>query len=229
MRPALLVLNRAGQGRVAMLLSDQGWLWARGFEGGGPNVSLYRRIAHWLMKEPALEEEALTARASGRTLEVTRQTIGDNPGNATVRYPSGKTETLPLTQSEPGLYKAEKRMDEIGLFEIRNGKLSTLVHIGAVDAPEFKAMISTTDVLQPVADRSKGLVARVSNANGAISVPPILPVRGQVRVSDNDRMMIRMTSETVLKGINTLPLFAGFAGVGILLLAFGAMWWREGR
>ncbi|MBW8790093.1 MAG: hypothetical protein JF594_20785, partial [Rhizobium leguminosarum] len=64
---------------------------------------------------------------------------------------------------------------------------------------------------------------------GAISVPPILPVRGQVRVSDNDRMMIRMTSETVLKGINTLPLFAGFAGVGILLLAFGAMWWREGR
>ncbi|GLR59621.1 hypothetical protein [Rhizobium indigoferae] len=225
----LLVLNRAGQGRVAMLLSDQGWLWARGFEGGGPNVSLYRRIAHWLMKEPALEEEALTARASGRTLEVTRQTIGDNPGNATVRYPSGKTETLPLTQSEPGLYKAEKRMDEIGLFEIRNGKLSTLVHIGAVDAPEFKAMISTTDVLQPVADRSKGLVARVSNANGAISVPPILPVRGQVRVSDNDRMMIRMTSETVLKGINTLPLFAGFAGVGILLLAFGAMWWREGR
>ena len=225
----LLVLNRAGQGRVAMLLSDQGWLWARGFEGGGPNVSLYRRIAHWLMKEPALEEEALTARASGRTLEVTRQTIGDNPGNATVRYPSGKTETLPLTQSEPGLYKAEKRMDEIGLFEVRNGKLSTLVHIGAVDAPEFKAMISTTDVLQPVADRSKGLVTRVSNANGAISVPPILPVRGQVRVSDNDRMMIRMTSETVLKGINTLPLFAGFAGVGILLLAFGAMWWREGR
>ncbi len=61
----LLVLNRAEQGRVAMLLSDQGWLWARGFEGGGPHVSLYRRIAHWLMKEPELEEEALRARAQG--------------------------------------------------------------------------------------------------------------------------------------------------------------------
>ncbi|MDM9628852.1 hypothetical protein QTL95_23425 [Rhizobium sp. S152] len=225
----LLVLNRAGQGRVAMLLSDQGWLWARGFEGGGPHVSLYRRIAHWLMKEPALEEEALTARASGRTLEITRQTIGDNPGNATVLYPSGKTETLPLTQSEPGLFKAEKRMDEIGLFEISNGELSTLVHVGAVDAPEFKAMISTTESLKPIADKTRGLVTRVSDKDGAITIPPILPVRGQVRVADNDRMQIHLTNETVLKGINTLPLFAGFAGVGVLLLAFGAMWWREGR
>jgi len=225
----LLVLNRAGQGRVAMLLSDQGWLWARGFEGGGPHVSLYRRIAHWLMKEPALEEEALTARTSGRTLEITRQTIGDAPGDAVVRYPSGKTENLPLTQTEPGLYKAEKRMDEIGLFEIRNGDLTTLAHVGAVDAPEFKAMISTTAALKPITDKSRGLVTRVVNNAGAVNVPPILPVRGQVRVTDNDRMQIRMTNETVLKGINTLPLFAGFAGVGILLLAFGAMWWREGR
>ncbi len=225
----LLVLNRAGQGRVAMLLSDQGWLWARGFEGGGPHVSLYRRIAHWLMKEPALEEEALTARASGRTLEITRQTIGDNPGNATVRYPSGKTETLPLTQSEPGLFKAEKKMDEIGLFEISNGDLSTLVHVGAVDAPEFKAMISTTESLKPISDKTRGLVTRVADKDGAVTIPPILPVRGQIRVTDNERMQIHLTNETVLKGINTLPLFAGFAGVGVLLLAFGAMWWREGR
>lgn len=225
----LLVLNRAGQGRVAMLLSDQGWLWARGFEGGGPHVALYRRIAHWLMKEPALEEEALTARASGRTLEITRQTLGDNPGQATIKYPSGKTETLPLTPSEPGLYRAEKRMSEIGLFEISNGNLSTLVHVGAVDAPEFKAMISTPDLLKPITDKTKGLVTRVANTAGNISVPSILPVRGPVRITDDRRMTIRMTDETVLKGINTLPLFAGFAGVAALLFAFAAMWWREGR
>jgi hypothetical protein len=60
----LLVLNRYGEGRVAMLLSDHGWLWARGFEGGGPHVALYRRIAHWLMQEPSLEEEACAPRRS---------------------------------------------------------------------------------------------------------------------------------------------------------------------
>ena len=225
----LLVLNRVGQGRVAMLLSDQGWLWARGFEGGGPHVALYRRMAHWLLKEPALEEEALTATSSGRSLQITRQTLGDDPGDATIKYPSGKTETVKLTQSEPGLYKAEKHMDEIGLFQISNGNLSTLVHVGAVDAPEFKAMISTTATLKPLADKTKGLVTRVAETGGGVTVPPVLPVRGEVRSADTRRMAIRMTDETVLKGINTLPLFAGFLGLGALLLAFAATWWREGR
>jgi hypothetical protein len=90
-------------------------------------------------------------------------------------------------------------------------------------------MISTPDILKPIADKTKGVDIRVADNDGTVSIPPILPVRGQIRVADDDRMMIRMTNETVLKGINTLPLFAGFAGVGILLLAFGAMWWREGR
>ena len=224
----LLVLNREGEGRVAMLLSDQGWLWARGFEGGGPHVSLYRRIAHWLMKEPELEEEALTARAVGRTLEATRQTIGDDPGPATIRYPSGRTETVPMTEATPGQYRLERRMEETGLFEITNGDLSTLVHVGTVNAPEFKAMISTTETLAPYAQKTRGLVARVADGDG-VTLPDILPVRGEVRISDSDRMVIRLTDETVLKGINTLPLFAGFAGLSALLFAVAAMWWREGR
>jgi hypothetical protein len=224
----LLVLNRQGEGRVAMLLSDQGWLWARGYEGGGPHVSLYRRIAHWLMKEPELEEEALTARAIGRTLEATRQTIGDNPGSATIRYPSGRTETVAMEAAGPGQYRVERRMEETGLFEVTNGEFSTLVHVGAVDAPEFKAMISTEDTLKPFADKTRGLVTRVASGD-SISLPDILPVRGDVRVSDSERMVIRLTDESVLRGINTLPLFAGFAGLSALLFAVAAMWWREGR
>ena len=92
----LLLLDRKGEGRVGMLLSDQGWLWARGFEGGGPHVALYRRIAHWLMKEPELEEERLTAGGRGMTLDITRQTMRDDPGPAQVITPSGKTLTVPL-------------------------------------------------------------------------------------------------------------------------------------
>ncbi|MCL6706981.1 hypothetical protein M8R20_08220 [Pseudomonas sp. R2.Fl] len=225
----LLVLNRAAEGRVAMLLSDQGWLWARGFEGGGPHVSLYRRIAHWLMKEPELEEEALTARATGRTLEIRRQTIGDDPGPATVLYPSGRREQIALTESGPGLWRAERQMEETGLFTVENGELSALVHVGAVDSPEFKAMISTTDTLKPLGDATRGITVRLDDGDGGVRMPDILPVRGAVRVVDDRRLTVRLTDETVLKGIDTLPLFAGFAGVGILLLAMSAMWWREGR
>lgn len=225
----LLVLNRAGKGRVAMLLSDQGWLWARGFEGGGPHVALYRRIAHWLMKEPELEEEALTARASGRLLTITRQTIGNDPGPAAITSPSGKKQDVALSQTEPGRYTVEQRMSETGLFTISNGAFSTLVHIGTVDAPEFKAMISTPDLMKPIVDASHGLLKRLDDGHGGVAIPDILPVRGEVRSSDGQRIVIRMTDETVLKGINTLPLFAGFGGLAMLLFAVSAMWWREGR
>ncbi|WP_426235209.1 hypothetical protein [Pararhizobium sp. DWP1-1-3] len=225
----LLVLNRVGKGRVAMLLSDQGWLWARGFEGGGPSVSLYRRTAHWLMQEPALEEEALTAHASGRTLEIARQTIAGDPGAATLTYPSGKTEEITFNEGEPGLYKASVRTAETGLFEVTNGELNTLVHVGSVDAPEFKATISTTETLAPWAQKTKGLVQRLANADGPVDMPQILPVRGTVRVADDQRMSLRMTDETVLKGINSLSLFAGFLGLAALLFVLSATWHREGR
>ncbi|CAN7308224.1 hypothetical protein LJR235_001528 [Pararhizobium sp. LjRoot235] len=225
----LLVLNRVGKGRVAMLLSDQGWLWARGFEGGGPSVSLYRRTAHWLMQEPALEEEALTAHASGRTLEIARQTIAGDPGPATLTYPSGKAEQVVLKEDEPGLYKASVPTTETGLFEVNNGELNTLVHVGSVDAPEFKATISTTELLAPWAEKTKGLVRRLADADGPVDLPPILPVRGTVRVADDQRMSLRMTDETVLKGINSLSLFAGFLGLAALLFVLSATWHREGR
>ncbi|MNF06677.1 hypothetical protein D3C80_2066800 [compost metagenome] len=90
-------------------------------------------------------------------------------------------------------------------------------------------MISTTETLTPLADETKGSVHRVADEDGRINLPDILPVRGEVRVADNNRMLIRMTNETVLTGVNTLPLFAGFAGLGVLLFAFAAVWWREGR
>ncbi|APG85283.1 membrane protein [Sinorhizobium americanum] len=225
----LLVLNRVGKGRVAMLLSDQGWLWARGFEGGGPHISLYRRTAHWLMQEPALEEEALTARALGRTLEITRQTIEGDPGQATLTYPSGRTQEIGLTEREPGLYKAEVKTDEIGLFEVANDELTTLVHVGNVDAPEFKAAISTEEKLKPWAEKTKGMVRRLADADGAVDLPTILPVRGAVRVADDQRLSLRMTDETVLKGVNSLSLFAGLFGLAALLLLISAMWYREGR
>jgi hypothetical protein len=225
----LLVLNRVGKGRVAMLLSDQGWLWARNVEGGGPHISLYRRTAHWLMQEPALEEEALTARASGRTLEITRQTIEGDPGQATLTYPSGRTEDVTLTEREPGLYKAEVKTDEIGLFEVANDELTTLVHVGNVDAPEFRAAISTEEKLKPWVEKTKGLLRRLADADGPVDLPSILPVRGAVRVADDQRLSLRMTDETVLKGVNSLSLFSGLIGLAALLLLVSAMWYREGR
>ena len=225
----LLILNRKGEGRVGMFLSDHGWLWARGFEGGGPHVSLYRRIAHWLMKEPELEEERLTAAGRGMTLDITRQTMEDDPGPAQVITPSGQTLEMPLATARPGVFTGGRAVEEIGLYQVANGDLTTLAHVGPVNAPEFAETVSTTEVLAPVADTTGGSVRRLAATGGRFAIPNIVPVRQTGETSGRDWIGLRTTSDSVLTSVNRVPLFGGFMGLGLLLMALGAMWYREGR
>src|SRR4030081_583405 len=102
----LLQLSREGEGRVALLLSDHIWLWARGYEGGGPHIDLLRRLSHWLMKQPDLEEEALRLMVRGRDLTVQRQTMSDTVNEVTLTSPSGKERVLNLSPTEPGVWRS---------------------------------------------------------------------------------------------------------------------------
>ena len=151
----LLVLNRVGKGRVAILLSDHAWLWARGFEGGGPHVDLLRRLAHWLMKEPELEEEALRATARAGELTVEQQTMADHGDPAIVRSPSGKATTLALKQIEPGLWRASMPADEIGLYRVEQGERRAFAHVGAANPREFIDARSTDALLKPLVRRDR--------------------------------------------------------------------------
>jgi hypothetical protein len=223
----LLVLNRVGKGRVAMLLSDQGWLWARGFEGGGPHVQLYRRTAHWLMGQPELEEERLVAEGDGKALVIRRQTMAKDAGVAEIVTPSGKTVEAPLIGDETGLFTARLETEETGLFQIANRDLTTLAQVGAVNTREYQAVVSTPDVIAPLAKTTGGTALRIAAATG-VKLPNIVPVSGTA-ASGADWLGLRPTNDTLLKSVSRQPLFAGFAGLAVLLLALGAAWWREGR
>jgi hypothetical protein len=226
----LLVLDRKGEGRVGMLLSDQGWLWARGYEGGGPHVQLYRRIAHWLMKEPELEEERLTADGRGMVLEIRRQTMSDDPGTAQIITPSGKALSVKLQKSEPGVFTGSVEVKEIGLYQVGNGNLTALAHVGPVNAPEFTDVISTEEKLKPAAEATSGSVRRLAMASvNDVALPSIVPVRSSGEASGADWIGLRTTDDSVLKAVSRVPLFGGFLGLGLLLLAMGSMWYREGR
>jgi hypothetical protein len=225
----LLVLNREGEGRVALLLSDHAWLWARGFEGGGPHVDLLRRLGHWLMQEPDLEEEALRASARAGELTVERQTMADTTDPVIVRTPSGVAQTVTLSAAEPGLWRASVPADEIGLYRVEQGERRAFAHVGAANPREFIDARSTDEKLKPITDATGGLVTRMADASGNLTLPRIIPVRPGGVASGSDWMGIRMTEASVLRGVDRLPLFAGFLGLALLLGAVAATWYREGR
>src|ERR1700758_4100046 len=141
----LLVLSREGDGRVALLLSDHIWLWARGFEGGGPHIDLLRRLSHWLMKEPDLEEEALRLSVRGHDLTIQRQTMADSADPVTLTMPSGKSQTVTLNKAEPGIWRTTIEAKELGLWRATDGKLSALANVGPANPKEFDEGTSSTE------------------------------------------------------------------------------------
>ena len=168
----LLILNREGEGRVALLASDQAWLWSRGFEGGGPQQELLRRLAHWLMKEPQLEEEALMADVNGSDVTVTRRTMTDRPHSVTVTAPDGTTTSLTLPKVQPGLYRSTMKVQEMGLYRLKEGDLERVFVVGPSAPREFENAVATAELLGPIAAATNGGVLRLE-----AGVPSIRQVR----------------------------------------------------
>ncbi len=224
----LLVLSRQGEGRVALLLSDHIWLWARGFEGGGPHLDLLRRLSHWLMKEPDLEEEALRLNISGHDLVVRRQTMAESVADVTLTSPSGTSQVLKLDATQPGVWEKSVKADELGLWRATDGKLNALVNIGPANPREFTEVTSTTEVLAPITNATGGDSRRLDDGNG-LNVPRIIPVRSGDTYKGDDWIGLKMRDASVVRGIGVLPVFAGLLGLLLLIGSLAGTWAREGR
>jgi hypothetical protein len=224
----LLVLSHEGEGRVALLLSDHIWLWARGFEGGGPHLDLLRRLSHWLMKEPELEEEALRLTISGHNLVVQRQTMADSVADVTLTSPSGASQVLKLDQTQPGAWEKSVNANELGLWRATDGKLNALVNIGPANPREFAEVTSTPDVVAPITNATGGAARRLDDGHG-LDVPRIIPVRSGDTYNGDDWIGLKMRDASVVRGIGVLPIFAGLLGLLLLIGSLAGTWAREGR
>ncbi|GAB5433537.1 MAG: membrane protein [Epibacterium sp.] len=152
----LLTLDRVEEGRVALLASDHAWLWSRGFEGGGPQLELLRRLAHWMMKEPELEEEVLTAEATGQRMRIERRTLGETVGPVTITAPDGTTSEIALRQQRPGLWEGRYESDQIGLYHLEEGEERTVIGLGPAAPREFEQTIATADLVGPLVRSLRG-------------------------------------------------------------------------
>ena len=225
----LVVLSHEGKGRVALMLTDQMWLWARGYQGGGPYLDLLRRTAHWLMKEPELEEEALRASARGREISIERQSLEDVVVPVSVTAPSGAQQTVTLAPEEPGLSRAIINADEFGLYKLTDGKLSALVNVGPENPREFQEVVSTPDKLLPLATATGGTVRRIGAGGDDIHLPRFVAMHDSPIYGGSDYIGIKRTGASVVTGIGVAPLAVGFIGLLALLGSVLLGWLWEGR
>ncbi|WP_101067243.1 glutamine amidotransferase [Roseovarius salinarum] len=220
----LLVLDRVGEGRVSLLASDHAWLWNRGYQGGGPQLELLRRLAHWMMKEPELEEEALRAEAAGQEMRIIRRTLDEEVPPVTITTPSGETVTRDLEQVAPGRFETGYAGPEIGLYRLENGDKTAVIGLGPAAPVEFERTIASGVPLQPVIEPTQGGVTALADGLPRIrEVRPGRPAAGRGWIGITPRDAYRTQSVTQ---VPLLPEWAVLALAAGLLLAG---WLREGR
>ncbi|MFM9848172.1 MAG: hypothetical protein ACKVP3_13545 [Hyphomicrobiaceae bacterium] len=236
----LLQLDRMGRGRVALLLSDHAWLWARGYDGGGPHTDLLRRLAHWLMKEPDLEEERLIASSKGLNVTIERRSMEETVSPVTVSAPGGETSEVTLEKAGLGVWRTSIDVKVPGLYKMQSnsptGQLTAVAHAGLEDAREMSEVTATEDKMKPLVEatgggvfwtRSGGLLSGVSAS--AVDVPRVSMLANARVLSGSGWMGLRDREAFVTRGVKLTPMFTGLLALAALLFFITLAWWREGR
>ena len=221
----LLILDRIGKGRVAQLLSDHTWLWSRGFEGGGPQAELLRRIAHWLMREPDLEEESLRATVNGGRLEIVRRSLDPTAPEVEVVSPSGVRRSVRLEVEEGGRASASLAVTEMGLYRIDDGQRTALAAAGPLNPREFEDVRATAAVLGPLVEASGGAIVRLASD----ALPRVRKVGANRDRKGRGWIGLSANGEYVVTGIDQAPLLPAVAALILVLGACLLAWYREGR
>jgi hypothetical protein len=222
----LVVLDRVGEGRVAQILSDHMWLWTRGFEGGGPQAELLRRLSYWLMKEPDLEENDLRGTVEGSRLTIVRRTLEPDDHPVELTRPDGKTETVTMVPESGGRSVAVVPINASGLYRISDGTRTAIAAAGALNPIEFADVRTIPDKVKPVADATGG---SVNWAGTGTSLPDIRRVAPGRDAAGRGWIGFRQNGDYVVTGLQETPLMPAWAA---LLLALGTLilaWRREGR
>jgi len=222
----LLILDRVGAGRVALMASDHAWLWSRGFEGGGPQADLLRRLAHWLMREPELEEEALFAHVEGKRVLVERRTLAEEPtGPLTATAPDGiETRELSYEQVAPGRWQALLEGVEEGLWRFSDGTIDAVAAVGPPSPAEYAAPLATGDLLGPLAEATGGRVAWLSDG-----VPEVKLVAEGHRAQARRWIGLSARDAYRVTGVRLTPLMPAWLAVLAVSLLLLVAWRREGR
>jgi hypothetical protein len=203
----LLILADIGKGRSGILLSDDFWLWTKGGAHPGPALPLLRRITYFLLREPELEPEALTATITNDRLAIHRQTLSATPPqDALVQAPDGTAQNLPWQPASPGQFTITMPAASPGLYKIISGPLTAYAASAPSNQEEYQDLAATAAIVKPIAKNIIWL--------GRSPPPPLAS-------------LISPRHATQTTGTKLIPVLPPALALLVALTLLIAAWWRE--
>jgi hypothetical protein len=180
----LLVLDNVGEGRVATLLSDNAWLWARDYQGGGPFADLITNVNGWLVDSPAMAEEALLARQENDFIVISRQTMDDNIAPVTMITPDGARLNIEMDEIRPGLWEGIAPHVSDGMYTIESDGRTATMFVAPATPIELRDVVSTHEIIAPLVQSNNGQISRMFDQAGQ----PLAFTVGMPEQASEDRL-----------------------------------------
>ena len=222
----LLILNRIGQGRVAQILSDQSWVWSRSENNKGPQADLLRRLVHWLMKEPELEENELSAKVEKDTILITRNSLALNSKPVSLISPSNNKMEIYLDELGNGKQIGKVLSPEQGIWKLSSGKSSISIIVGNSNSSEYLDVRTTDLIIKPIVDKNMGSITWLNSQNNFPNINH-LP-RSQMKTESKNIQLIK-NKKYFIKNLKQTSITPWYILLILSIVLIFLSWYRESR
>ena len=219
----LLILNRVGEGRVAQILSDQSWVWTKPGSNKGPQADLLRRLVHWLMKEPDLEENELSARIDNDTILITRNSlILDNKPIISTSPDNTKKEII-LEDIGKGKQIGKILSPQEGIWKFSSGNSKISLIVGNSNSSEYLDVRTTENIVKPIVEFTSGSINWVNNKN----LPKIIHLPKNKLTENSNYIKLVKNEKYFVKSLQQSTLTPWYLVLMLSLILLFLSWYRE--
>ena len=220
----LLVLNRVGQGRVAQILSDQSWVWTKSGANKGPQADLLRRLVHWLMKEPELEENELSAKIDNDTILVTKNSLNLDKKPIISTSPDNIKEEIVLEDIGRGKQIGKILSPQEGTWKFSSGNSQISLIVGNSNSSEYLDVRTTDNIVKPIVSYTSGSINWINNEK---NIPKIKQIQKNKLTDNSKNIQLIKNEKYYVKNIQQSSLTPWYFVLIFSLILLFLSWYRE--
>ncbi len=223
----LLIINEVSDGRIAQILSDQGWVWKKDRENKGPLLKLLRNIIHWLLKTPEFQENYLEVFKNGDLITLNLNSLYQGNTKAIITNPMGKEISVLMKDNKNGSLIGTFESNEYGKFSLNVNDIKKDFFLGVSNSIELERVRSSDFLIDSFFKKNKNYIYSTTWLGS--DIPTILKVYSKNNIAGKN--WVGLLEKKVKKNdIFVKKEFINWLLVmPLLLLLLFMCWFRENK